>query len=154
MKTSAELVSLTAPFRDRTMYHRTGLVLLNDLASGWLPAIAGAMPADRIDWVARVVDELRPDQRWVTQDPDEILQDLRGLARGPAPFAGRIVEGLDFVIARWERAQVVRFWTKFISLDKQSEHALLIVMPPVAFLGPEPEELGILENEGRVLRLN
>jgi len=142
-----------APFTDSSRYQRSGLILVDPAAERVISQIASALPADRIDWVKQTVECLRPDQRWISQEPDDVLGQLRMVAQGPAAFAARIVEGLDFAVARWKRADVVHFWGKFVSLSKQPPHAVLIVLPTsAAFLQPSAEDLETLETQGRVLR--
>jgi hypothetical protein len=151
--TSADIQPRLKAFRDTTRYHRSGLVLTQTLPSPVVEELALALPADIISWPGEVVGALRPDQRWVSSDPSLVLENLRRLAQGPAKYVARVVEGLDYEIARWHRQEVIHFWEEFAHLERNARHPVLVVMPTSAvMLLPDTSTLDRLEDDGRLVR--
>lgn len=153
--TSSDLVKLTQAFRDDTRYHRSGIVFTpcDPAPLSRIEELAIALPADIVSWTDEIVSRLMPDQRWVDVRPEVVLDYLRHLATGPANYIGRIVDGLDFALAKWDRHQVEVFWHAFVELQRNSRHAVLTVVPQKAMhLTPHPDDLATLEKDGRIIR--
>ena len=149
-----DLSEATKPFRDSTRYHRTGIVLVDDPDNSRLDALSLALPADVVSWPELLVGRLGKTQKWIDTRPEIVLEDLKILAKGPAPYTGRIVEGIDFALAKWIRYEIEAFWHRFVELERNAPHALLIVLPCRAtHLLPHPAELDLLEKDKRVVRI-
>ena len=155
MKVNNDLSTTLYPFRERSRYHRSGLVFVDTISSPVLTDLIRELPADRIDWVRHVVDGLRSDQKWVSQTPESLLTELISLARGPGQYIGRVIFGLEITLSRWKQVEIHRFWTKFLTLEKNASHAVLVVLEEsAAFLGPESRDIEAFELGGRLLRFN
>jgi hypothetical protein len=149
---STDLATLVAPFRDTVRYHRTGILLVPSVPSPRVSQFANALPGDIVSWPNQVVAALRDDQRWVDSRPQVILTELRTLSEAPSNYVGFVVEGLDFVLARWDREEVTNFWREFLELRRNAPRAVVAVLPIAAtHLFPHSEDLETFRTDRRLV---
>jgi len=130
---STDLWNVVRQLRQTSLLVRTAVALVpvDKLARG--PDIAVQLGIDCIDYVTWKLGRLKPGQRFIGLDRDQILLDLETIANQDAPTGCILLANADIPLARLSPNERDAVWMFLFDSFKRRRNALILVLPREAF---------------------
>ncbi len=147
---STSLWHVVHQLRQTSLLVRTAVALVpvDELARG--PDIAAQHGIDYVDYLMWKLERIKPEQRFIGLDRDQVLLDLESIANQDAPTGCILLANADIPLARLSPHERDAVWMFLFDSFKRRRNALILVLPRDAFHLFPMTQRGRWQQAGRV----